>query len=374
MHYNCYIITLLCLLFMTPPAASGQASEHRNLFRNWDRNRDGFLVRPEVPKEMRAAFSEVDKNGDGRVSLEEHMRLVRPKPNNAPSDKQGESSPQAGLSHWKHADTSELIIRQTWPQEPDGFDRTAVVSQPKHTKGKLPIVIFFHGAGGNAVGAMRQWESLTYDHVVISAQGYRKTWNIYGEPSKAPDVEFFQRLLKEVEKQVPTADLKDVSLIGFSNGSGFIHRLLIEIDEPFSKRNFLLGSSLIEQQYHDGSFWKPTQDTDRYDQKVTPKSGRMLAYFHGTQDRVVPYNGGKRGRFPHLSAQETTYVWAKANGYSGKALDMKDGRKIDRAITALNYPGTQVTHYQVVGGGHGFDPYNRSVRQIIQTLLKDQKP
>jgi poly(3-hydroxybutyrate) depolymerase len=323
---------------------------------------------------MRDAFAEVDQNGDGRVSLEEHMRLVRPKTRNKPNDNPSVQRQESVFSHWKHADLSELKIRQTWPQEPEGFDRTAIVSQPKHAKGAYPVVIFFHGAGGNAAGPMRPWESLTYDHVVVSAQGYRKTWNIHGEPSKAPDVEFFKRLLKEIKKQVPHADLKDVSLIGFSNGSGFIHRLLIEVDEPFSKRNFLLGSSLIEQQYHDGSFWKPTQNTDRYDQKVKPKSGRMLAYFHGTKDRVVPYNGGKRGRFPHLSAQETTYAWAKANGYSGQPLGIEDGRKIDRAITALNYPETQVTHYQVAGGGHGFDPHNRSVRQIIQTLLKDQKP
>ena len=86
MQHKHSIITLLFLIFLTPLTVSGQELEHRNLFRNWDRNRDGFLVRPEVPKEMRDAFAEVDQNGDGRVSLEEHMRLVRPKTRNKPND------------------------------------------------------------------------------------------------------------------------------------------------------------------------------------------------------------------------------------------------------------------------------------------------
>ena len=349
-------------------ASIGQEKEQRDLFRKWDRNRDRFLTRQEVPAELRDTFVDVDENGDGRISWQEHMQSIRE--DRPPLNRERGTDDSSVLSHWKHADIQQISIRQTWPQEPGGFDRTAIISQPKHARGKLPVIIFFHGAGGNAVGPMRQWEFLTYDCVVVSAQGYRKTWNIHGEPSKAPDVEFFKQLLNKLETQFPAANLDDVSLIGFSNGSGFIHRLLIEVDEPFSKRNFLLGSSLIEQQYHDGSFWMPTKATDRYDKKVTPKSGRMLAYFHGTDDRVVPYRGGNRGRFPHLAAEQTAFVWAKANGYKGNPLAIKNGQPATSSVVALNYPGTEVTLYRVTDGGHGFEPHQRDVRQIVRQLLE----
>ncbi len=164
--------------------------------------------------------------------------------------------------------------------------------------------------------------------------------------------------------------MKDVSLIGFSNGCGFIQRLLIETEEPLSQRHFLLGSSLIEQQYHEGSFWKPSSDTDHYDTRVTPKPGKMIAYFHGTNDRVVPYQGGRRGRFPHLSALQTANAWAKANGYEGKRLELTDGKEATGSITALKFPGTDVTFYSVNGGGHGLEPHGRDVRSIIMQLLE----
>ncbi|MEC9091769.1 MAG: hypothetical protein VX438_03620 [Planctomycetota bacterium] len=362
------ITTFGQLIVLLTNSSIGQDQEPRNLFRKWDRNRDRVLTRQEVPEANRARFDEVDENHDGRISWQEHLRAFQD--GRKPMRRERGNTGPAALAHWKHADLQQLAIRQVWAQEPKGFDRTAIVSQPKHARGKLPVIAFFHGAGGNAVGPMRQWEDLTYDCVVVSAQGYRKTWNIHGEPSKAPDVEFFKQLLKKIEDKVPTANLEDLSLIGFSNGSGFIHRLLIELESPFSRRNFLLGSSLIEQQYHDGSFWKPSSDTDNYDTKIEPKPGRMLAYFHGTNDRVVPYEGGKRGKFPHVSALETANAWAKANGYRGKPRSLKQGKSITDSVTSLTFAGTDVTFYSVNGGGHGFEPHERDVRKIIRQLLQ----
>ncbi|MEE2826994.1 MAG: hypothetical protein VYE64_10245 [Planctomycetota bacterium] len=362
------IALCLCLVALLPTTGETQQAQQRELFRKLDRNRDGFLSRQEIPIEQRNQFSRLDQNRDGRISWHEniHRRQEERRPMNRKRDTEG----AAALSHWKHAQISQIKIKQTWHQEPDGFERSAILSQPKDVDGKLPVVVFFHGAGGSAVGPLRQWEPLTYNKVVVSAQGYRKTWNIHGEPSQAPDVEFFQRLLQEIKKQAPQADLENVSLIGFSNGCGFIQRLMIEIEQPFSRRNFLLGSSLIEQQYHDGSFWKPKSNTDHYDTRVTPTPGKMIAYFHGTNDRVVPYSGGKRGRFPHLSALQTANAWAKANGYEGQTRALGEGQQETSAITALKFPGTEVTFYSVAGGGHGLEPHGRDVQRIIKQLLE----
>ena len=281
---------------------------------------------------------------------------------------------QESFPDWKDAEFQTLKIRQTWHQEPKGFDRVAHVSQPKNAKSdKLPVILFFHGAGGSAMNSMRQWKSIYKTHIIVSAQGYRRTWNVHGEPSQAPDVEFFRELRKKMKSTIKRADMDNVALIGYSNGSGFIHRLLIEIDEPFSKTNILMAASMIEQQYHDGSFWKPSKGTDKYDTKVKPASGRTIHYFHGTQDKVVPYAGGNRGRFPHVSALETAFAWAKANGYQGKMRTEKNGDEVAKGVVKISYPETEVYHYQVVEGNHGMQPHRRATFDIVHQLLDVKK-
>ena len=42
-------------------------------FKNWDKNGDGFLVPLEVPEGPRGNFKNVDRNKDGKVTLEEHL-------------------------------------------------------------------------------------------------------------------------------------------------------------------------------------------------------------------------------------------------------------------------------------------------------------
>jgi poly(3-hydroxybutyrate) depolymerase len=231
------------------------------------------------------------------------------------------------------------------------------------------MVIIFHGNGGTAEGSLKHWQWLK-DHILVAPQGYRRSWNVYGEKSTAPDVEFFRLLMQEVRRTQPTADPERVSLIGSSNGSGFVQRLMIEMDDrPFQKA-ILLVASLIDQQYHDGHFWEPSKSTQVYDKQRTPKPGMQLVYFHGTADRVVPYTGGYRGRrFLHLGAQETAWHWATAFGYSGAALSDRDGERVSRGIFSYAYPDAGVTHYKLVGAGHGVEQYSAQVHQIVQNFL-----
>ena len=46
---------------------------------------------------------------------------------------------------------ASIKIRQTWDQEPSGFDREALVKVPPTSTGKTwPLVFDLHGAGGSA--------------------------------------------------------------------------------------------------------------------------------------------------------------------------------------------------------------------------------
>ena len=268
------------------------------------------------------------------------------------------------------AETQILHIRQTWSQEPEGFDRELHVGLPKAKEAKVPVIVFFHGNGGTAARSLKEWTSLFPNHLVVAAQGYLKSWNIHGERSKAPDVAFFRQLMAKILETYPFADPANVTLAGSSNGAALIHRLLIEVDEPLFQKAVPLVASMIEQQYHDGSFWMPSSgNTDDYNKRKTPVSGRKILYIHGTEDNVVPFNGGLRfGKFRHLSAQETALRWAQAQGFKG---DHPAGDPAQN-LQEIAYPGTNVRFIAVIGGSHGLTPHRDAIRARIKKFVEHQ--
>ena len=148
-------------------------------------------------------------------------------------------------------------------------------------------------------------------------------------------------ILQELTKKYPQADTSRISLIGFSNGAGYIYRLLIEFEEEEGIINAVpIVSSLLEDQYHDGSFWKRSDNSSSdYDLQAAPNGKRHILTVHGTADRVVPYQGGMRGRTAkHLSAQETAHALAKLQGYRGPRLPDDQGKPLGPDIIRYNYP------------------------------------
>merc|ERR1712080_125959 len=127
---------------------------------------------------------------------------------------------------------SEITVRQTWCQEPNGYDRRAIVRHPTtSTPGqKVPLVVCLHGNGGSA--NLAQWKELWDKNLIVAAEGYDRSWNIFKEASKAPDVEFINDLIAKVGAEYPNADMGNVVLVGYSNGAEMIPRLLVETPNP----------------------------------------------------------------------------------------------------------------------------------------------
>ena len=270
------ISTLTVALFITISLSLQAQEQARRLFDSWDRNGDGVLVITEVPIAQRSSFSGTDLNNDGKVTLAEHINGA----------KRAASPRNAGST----GNTTQFTINQTWKQQPNGFKREVFVLQPKETNQKPPVVIFFHGNGGMASGALGRFRYLG-NVLLVAPQGYERSWNIHGERSEAPDVEFVRQLLKELPRRFPNADYTNITLIGSSNGAGLLYRLMIEMDEKPFNRVIMLVSSMVTQQYHENSFWKPSRHTRTYDVKVEPTTDPDFIYFHGTNDKVVPYYG-----------------------------------------------------------------------------------
>ena len=270
----------------------------------------------------------------------------------------------------------QLTVNQSWSQEPAGYLRTAEVKVPA-TSTKLPVVIDLHGSGGNAK-TKRMGKFLTKS-VIVAAQGYSNQWNIVKEKTKAPDVEFMEKLIGEIA-QIQQADMDDVNVVGTSNGAGMISRMLIEMDNPksFIKRVIPMVSHLTTNQYHDDSFWMPSNDdngeVNNFDQKVVPDSpAPEIIYFHGTEDKTIPYWGGKSLGLTFLGSQETTYAYAKAFGYTGAQIADSDGEVVQTGITKYEYNGdSRVVHYKMDGMSHNaFDPlYSDFVENFLKTTIE----
>ena len=359
-------ITLFCIYaafmfaLLDPSFAYGQAEARgTGNFGSWDINKDGVLTREEVPPGPRRMFDRIDTNGDGKVTFDEHRAGGR----------QPEGSPRRANS--KNTNVRRFTIRQSWSQEPNGFEREYVVRSPKNDLQSWPITILFHGNGGSAEPMIRNWDRTLPNHILVSAQGYEKSWNITKERSKAPDVEFVEMILRDVTSHYPQADDTKVSLIGSSNGAGMVYRLLIELDDTYSIQNALaFVSSMTVSQYHDEQFWKRTDETtSSYDQSVEPSGKRRIITIHGSADSVVPYYGGRGPGGIHLSAHDTAYVWATVQGYRGDQRPDNEGKPCGEKLLMYDYAQSGVTHIKVIDGVHGLGPAAAPLKLLLMKML-----
>jgi len=361
------IITFLLIASGFPQfLIADERAESTRGFKNWDKNGDGFLIPSEVPEGPRENFKNVDKNKDGKVTLEEHL-LATVGPEEPEKRKVRKSDSDQFKRH---------VIRQSWDQEKEGYDREYYVSFPEKIKTKIPVLFVFHGGGGQASNMIRGWAKRFSDYLVVSPQGYRRGWNISDEATKAPDTDFFKEIIKALKINYPKADLSSVSMVGFSNGAGYIFRLLIEIDDENLIRNVVpMVSSMEEGQYHNGSFWQRSDDQNgNYDVNKKPVTKSSILTVHGTEDRVVPYAGGKRGRNAiHLSAQDTAFYWAQQKGFKGKKIADNKGKEISSGIISYSYKKAKVTHLKILGAGHGLGPKGEKVNPMINDFIRTGK-
>ena len=134
-----------------------------------------------------------------------------------------------------------LTVTQTWDQEPAGYDRTATAYLPDTpaTSGKLPVIIDLHGFGGKGT---KRWKDIGDKIIFVGADGYCTTgspcsWNVFGEPSKAPDTEFILELIAKIGTEIPEADMDNVNIVGTSNGAALTYLLTLSTgsDRPFRR-------------------------------------------------------------------------------------------------------------------------------------------
>jgi poly(3-hydroxybutyrate) depolymerase len=255
--------------------------------------------------------------------------------------------------------TGEYSIEQSWTQERN-FQRTFFVHVPAEVgEKKLPVLIFLHGNGGNASGAMRgfhrKYPKISSRYVTVFPDGYLKSWNVVSERSKANDREFIEAIIQKlVGMQNVVSD--QFTIMGSSNGAALANQLAIECPLP-QIRNYVTCVSPLNVFQHDGEDFKARGTNNQYSEAVTPRTGIRLLNVSGEEDPLVPYHGGEsrgipalRGKLGFVAAEESILLWARALGYRGEKL--APTATSDRTEKTVYLDG-DVVHYKILGEGHG---------------------
>lgn len=257
--------------------------------------------------------------------------------------------------------SGQYSVTQSWSQE-KSYDRPYFVNVPKvkNADQQLPVLIFLHGNGGNAKDAMRGFhrgrKRITARYITVFPQGYRESWNIVSERSKADDLGFIESIVQKLAS-FKNVDPDDFTIMGASNGAALVNQLAIE-SKLANIRNYISGVSQLNSWQYDGQQFKAKGDDNNYREVASPAKGKRLLNISGVKDKLVPYSGGpsrvipaKDGKLAFVHAEESTFVWARRMGYKGEQLS-KPNRTVEN-VDVFSYLGGDVVHYKVTNEGHG---------------------
>jgi polyhydroxybutyrate depolymerase len=238
----------------------------------------------------------------------------------------------------------------------DGHDRQLIFITPKGFKPgtRLPIVFFFHGAGGTAEQAARTYgwaeKADAEDFFAAFPQGLGARHDGAGvfhvwrdergsRPMDIDDVHFFEVLLNELEAALPI-DARRVYVTGFSNGAG----MTFTLGAHFSDRIAAIAPVSSQSFVHLDSLARPLP----------------VYYLTGTADPLIPYHGGAT-KLPDLlfgpghhfpPVQDSVDFWAKLDGCPSQPEIVSDAN----GVRVLRYgPGrdqSEILFTTIDGNGH----------------------
>ncbi|MEJ6644679.1 MAG: hypothetical protein QNL33_15645 [Akkermansiaceae bacterium] len=259
-------------------------------------------------------------------------------------------------------ENQEFSITQSWSQEKN-FKRPYWVNVPERREAAdqepLPVIVFLHGNGGNAQGLQRmvsdRYPGIASQFITVFPQGYRESWNIVSERSKADDRGFIEAIIRELAKR-DEVNKKEFTIMGISNGAALVNQIAIESQLPNIK-NYIAAVSPLNGYQHNGKHFKAMGKANGYQAIAKPLFGRRLLNISGTEDLLVPYQGGpskaipaKGGKLPFVDAEESIFLWAKQMGYEGRKLT--EPSKVNGKIEIFSYLDGDVVHFKVNDHGH----------------------
>lgn len=245
----------------------------------------------------------------------------------------------------------------------DGRARTYLLHLPPAYGGAtpLPLVIFLHGGGGNAAGAVerygfnqvadREGFIVAYPNGTGVLRDRVLTWNAghccgYALEQGVNDVGFLRALIEKLADL--NVDGKRVYVTGHSNGGMMAYRAGAELSDLIAAIAPVAGS--IGGQAQAGA---PLVVIPQPAQPVS------VAAFHGLLDSHVLYGGGHgpntSGSRVDLSVADSIAFWVQASGCDPAAqtqTSASGGVIVETYVGCAD--GSEVVLYTVVNGGHSW--------------------
>ncbi len=238
----------------------------------------------------------------------------------------------------------------------NGRERDFVLHRPEGDgdRRSLPLVLLFHGGGGNpwscmrVTGFNRKADEAGFIAVYPAGTGPRRrqglTWNAGrccgpAQHEGVDDVGFIRTLVRHLKETLPV-DPERIYAAGISNGGMMCYRLACEMSGIFAAVGPVAGALNLE--------------------RCRPARPVSVIAFHGTADLYVRYDGGrprKRVLPGHdredVSVADSIGFWINHNGCRPEPAKETSG-----AVTRETYAGgrenSEVVLYTIRGGGHAW--------------------
>ncbi|OGF53095.1 MAG: hypothetical protein A2Z21_05665 [Candidatus Fraserbacteria bacterium RBG_16_55_9] len=255
----------------------------------------------------------------------------------------------------------------------EGRTRTYILHLPPVYNGQdpLPLVIFLHGGGGNAEGAVsayglsnladREGFIVVYPNGTGVFEERLLTWNSghccgYALNNRVYDAGFIRSLIEKLQRELKI-DPKRIYATGHSNGGMLSYRLGGELSDVLAAIAPVAGTI--------GGQVTPNTLLIMVPQ---PKNSIAVIAFHGKLDSHVLYNGGHgagtSGERVDLSVAESITFWVNANRCSPiPQAEVSTSGNIIRDTYRSCANGADVALYTVLNGGHSWPGTNQGEGQ-----------
>jgi len=216
----------------------------------------------------------------------------------------------------------------------------------------VEMVVMLHGGGGAGPSMMRYTRfnrlAREFGFIVLYPSGLNRHWND-GRPhyQGVDDVGFILRSIDQTIGDTGRVDRSRIFLAGMSNGGHMSQRLACEQADRFA------GIAVVTAQF-----------TPQLIVKCRPSRPLGVLYMNGTEDPLVPYDGGPiaaqwGARGQATATAETLEFWRRRNGCALSPsrtplpdLDADDGLHIDQLDWRDCAPNAPLRLFKIVGGGH----------------------
>jgi len=199
----------------------------------------------------------------------------------------------------------------------------------------MPLVMNLHGLNETAA----QQEALSsmstkadeVGFIVAYPEGIDQTWHVGPGAAAAADMQFIRDLVAELQGRL-SIDPARIYATGISNGAQMSNRLGCDASDVFAAIGPVSGG------------YPPSQE-------CAPARPVPVVGFHGTDDRLIPYEGQGHLLMP---AREWAAAWAARNGCSPTPTVTYQGSEVTGETWSGCQDGADVVFYTIEGGGHGW--------------------